>query len=431
MIVFPADRPRRDTGSRCGFTMIELLVVIAIIAVLVAILLPAVQQAREIARATQCRSNLAQLALGLSSYHTIHGTLPPGSVGVGQTADLTTVRTRAGDGYWSWIAQTLPTIGHPNIYDAIDFSQSPLDPIHDRLHSPDGVGSVERVGTLLCPSNYLDAYLAHSDYVGSHGDRDGPITTDNTGVLFLNSAIGWDDITDGRSATLLIGETNTLVLGSYLTGDAATLRPATFRRTPNERTSPSDQVTPKSRRAYALGDDPAAGLTGEERIAIRDEIEAYRRMVEDRLRQQAINRMDAEVERQMVELREVDPAFANDEDYVDDYERIYGEDRTRYHQDKLPTVTVDDLLDDERTPEDLVEGIYLTTSFSTGTEDLGQVFLADAELLAEGGFGADHPMIFNVATADGAVHPINHQIDAGVFASMGHRSDKAPLGTPF
>jgi prepilin-type N-terminal cleavage/methylation domain-containing protein len=85
--------PERRAGTTTGFTLIELLLVIAIVAVLVAMLMPTVQSAREAARRTKCANNLKQLGLAIYSFHGAHNMLPP---------------ARYRDGYPSWFALILP-----------------------------------------------------------------------------------------------------------------------------------------------------------------------------------------------------------------------------------------------------------------------------------------------------------------------------------
>ena len=112
-----------------GFTLLELLVVIAIIAILIALLLPSVQQAREAARKTQCLNNLMQIGVAFRSYHQQHSVLPPGCIDLagpirsletgmdGQTPAATDPGYRVG-----WIPQLLPFLGQEGIYQQIDFS---------------------------------------------------------------------------------------------------------------------------------------------------------------------------------------------------------------------------------------------------------------------------------------------------------------------
>ena len=101
---------------RRGFTLIELLAVIAIIAVLVSLLLPAVQQAREAARRSQCRNNLKQIGIALHNYADAFGTFPPGRI----------VNPVSGQGHcFSAYAHLLPYIEQQALYDMIDWNANP------------------------------------------------------------------------------------------------------------------------------------------------------------------------------------------------------------------------------------------------------------------------------------------------------------------
>jgi len=204
-------RDRTRPGARAGFTLIELLVVIAIIGVLVALLLPAVQAAREAARRAQCVNNLTQIGLALQNYEAAHEVLPPGVVDRGGPI------VDAARGYhFNWIAQILPHLDGRNVYQSLNFAVGVYADANDTAR---GV----TLGVLLCPSNPVGGG-GRSSYAGCHHDVEAPIAADNSGVLFLNSAIALDDIPDGLARTIFVGENRMFSGFGWASGTSGTLR---------------------------------------------------------------------------------------------------------------------------------------------------------------------------------------------------------------
>jgi prepilin-type N-terminal cleavage/methylation domain-containing protein/prepilin-type processing-associated H-X9-DG protein len=213
-----------------GFTLIELLVVIAIIAVLVSLLLPAVQQAREAARRTECRNNLKQIGLALHNYHSAVQCYPPGYVDLNNNPNLTPDNDQ-GPG-WGWATFLLPYMDQANIYNQIKFNQNV------------GVGSNVQVcqttiQAFQCPSDgdqrafhVYDitlsapiATVAHSNYVACNGWQEcfngaggnpqagkgtdglaGTFGQAGVGMFWRNSKMTAAKVLDGLSNTIAAGE---------------------------------------------------------------------------------------------------------------------------------------------------------------------------------------------------------------------------------
>jgi prepilin-type N-terminal cleavage/methylation domain-containing protein/prepilin-type processing-associated H-X9-DG protein len=204
------DTSHRTGGAVRGFTLVELLTVVAIIAILIALLLPAVQSARERARHVQCGNNLMQLGLAMGHYASTHRTLPPGTVN--DTGPILSVPV----GYHvSWVVQILPFLEQSNRFHHFNFSRGVYASQNETARS-------SRLQTLHCPSGPWPTAI---DYAGCHHDVEAPIDVDNHGVLFLNSRVRFDDISDGLAHTILIGETMAGIptLG-WASGSSSTLR---------------------------------------------------------------------------------------------------------------------------------------------------------------------------------------------------------------
>jgi prepilin-type N-terminal cleavage/methylation domain-containing protein len=206
------------SAKRQGFTLVELLVVIAIIGVLVALLLPAVQAAREAARRASCLNNVNQLSLSLHNYEFHHEALPPGS-----TNPDGPIRNEPQGIEVGWIVKVLPYLEQQAMWRKFDQAAGAYAPQNAQIRAAE-------MKAIQCPSEPHDFLnesktVARGSYAGCHHDVEAPIDKDNHGLLFLNSNIRYSDIYDGSSNTILVGEALTYPdeLG-WVSGTRATLR---------------------------------------------------------------------------------------------------------------------------------------------------------------------------------------------------------------
>ena len=177
---------------RNGFTLVELLVVIAIIGVLVALLLPAVQQAREAARRMQCANNLGQLIVAVNHYEMAHNVYPAGTI----DAKGPVLNARLGY-HHNWLVQSLPYLEQKNVWNAVDKQQS-------IYHAKNGPVQKLTLSGFNCPSSTAGGPM--TDYAACHHDSEAPIDVNNNGVFFLNSRVKYRDVKDGSSNTIFLGE---------------------------------------------------------------------------------------------------------------------------------------------------------------------------------------------------------------------------------
>jgi prepilin-type N-terminal cleavage/methylation domain-containing protein/prepilin-type processing-associated H-X9-DG protein len=183
-----------------GFTLIELLVVIAIIAILIGLLVPAVQKVREAAARTQCKNNLKQIGLGLHMYHDSNQAFPMG------------VNTVKGTPFyqWAWSVRTLPYLEQDNLYRQLDPQNTDLP---TAVQTPAQLTLLQTpLKIFICPSDPGQplnnnrpwqggsTFLAKSNYPGSGGNAGGD------GLFTNDTAVRMADLIDGTSSTFAVGE---------------------------------------------------------------------------------------------------------------------------------------------------------------------------------------------------------------------------------
>lgn len=264
--------PPRSRRRLRGFTMLELLIVIAIIAILIALLLPAVQSARENARRVQCQNNLTQIGIALQHYNQTFGVLPPGCVN--ETGPI----LADGKGYRiGWMAQILPYIGQDALWYQLNFvepERSFMSPeeaaaldearllwnmiesgettkedarLVRRQAMPGGMSSYSHydvtqgkpvppdLAQRLSSGTYMSAFMtctsnpqsrgALPQYAGVQNSFEKPIDVNGDGLLYLNSSESLESVPDGTSNTLLCGEhLNNPAGTAWIYGDRSTLR---------------------------------------------------------------------------------------------------------------------------------------------------------------------------------------------------------------
>ncbi len=246
-------------ATRRAFTLVELLVVITIIGILIALLLPAVQSAREAARKLQCSNNMKNLGLALHEYHTSYGIFPPSSVwrnsaGALNNSALASGPANIGTMNENWVCLILPQLEQTPLYKTMDFTK----PIGGTTSAANVAARTNTLAVMLCPTDtfnrkqFVGSASSLTNQMGDNWARGnyganasiGFLTTSSsyglyaagdptlwraryiTGVMGANVSLRIEDIRDGTSNTILLGELRSGMLpqdprGTWAMGNAS------------------------------------------------------------------------------------------------------------------------------------------------------------------------------------------------------------------
>jgi prepilin-type N-terminal cleavage/methylation domain-containing protein len=365
-----------------AFTLVELLVVIAIIGILVGMMIPAVQAARESARRAECTNNMMQLGLGLSNYLSAQQSLPTGTID-----DKGPIHNIAKGNHISWLVQILPYIDERNTYKYIDMQAGAYAP-------QNAVVRRTSIPLFKCPSYAGPENPASplSNYAGCHNGTETPIDVNNNGVLFLNSHIRIKDISDGLANTVFAGEKNgsTADLG-WMSGTRATLRncgtPLGMTFSDNGRTKyvpPSNGEPASETGAEGKTDDTAQDAAGAAEGSNKENEQAA-----------ATEKSDEQTAATPVKS---------------DEEKALSQPKARV--EKQNAAVEDKPVEEKKNPPVVAKPVE---EYSTSIDIESDLYV--------GGFGSYHPYGLNLLFGDGAVRFTTYDTDLKVLEQLGNRAD--------